>query len=110
MNKKLIVLPILAMAFAGLSGCSCSGGSGAMFTYEDITFEDVYGSRTNDEAHNYSAIKVNKTENALRDDFAFGVDASMTKEVEANGGVYFNQDGKEQDIFQILRRSGGNFV
>lgn len=110
MNKKLIVLPILAMAFAGLSGCSCSGDNGAMFTYEDISFEDVYGTRTNDEAHNYSGIKVNKTENPLREDFAFGVDASMTKMVEDNGGVYYNQDGKEQDIFQILRRSGVNFV
>ena len=111
MNKKLIVLPILAMTFAGLAGCSCSGdNNGAYFTYEDINFEDKYGDKTNEEAHDYDKIKVNKTENALRDDFAFGVDASMVQEVEKNGGVYFNQDGREQEVFQILRRSGVNFV
>ena len=110
-KKGFIALPLLAMAFAGLSGCSCSGDNpDVYFTYEDISFEDVYGDKTNDESHKYDQIKVNKLDTDLRQDFAFGVDASMTKEVEDNGGVYFNQDGKEQDVFQILRRSGVNFV
>lgn len=110
-KKSLIVMPLLAMAFAGLSGCSCSGGNpDVYFTYEDINFDDKIGNSKNDEAHAYDSIKVNKLDNELRQDFAFGVDASMTKVVEDNGGIYFNQKGQEQDVYQILRRSGVNFI
>ena len=108
MKNKFLLLCIASLTLSGLTACQSSNKY--YFTYEDISFTDSYGSKTNAEAHNYDAIKVNPTDEELRKDFAFGVDASMTKVVEDCGGVYYNQDGREQDVFQILRRSGVNFV
>ena len=110
MNKKrLLFYPLLALAVGTLMGTGCSS-SNAMFTYEEAKFEDKFGQRTNAEVYDYDSLKVNRLEEDLREDFAFGVDASMTKTVLENGGVYFNKDGKEQDLFQILKRNGVNFV
>ena len=109
MKNKFLLFCIALLSISGITACK-SSSSKNYFTYEDISFTDTYGNKTNSEAHNYNAIKVNPTEEELREDFAFGVDASMTKVVEECGGVYYNQDGKEQDLFQILRRNGVNFV
>lgn len=38
-----------------------------------------------------------------------GVDGSMINKIEALGGQYYNQDGKNQDVFQILKENGVNF-
>lgn len=118
MNKK--ILSGLSIAFIGLmvlAGCTKKTtsseddkGVGKMFSYETVSFTPTYGTKTNDETHDYTAVKVNALDNALRSDFAYGVDASMVQEVENDGGVYYNKEGKEQDVFQILRTSGVNFV
>ena len=41
--------------------------------------------------------------------FAMGVDGSMIETVLEKGGVYFNEEGKEQDVYQIMARNGVNF-
>lgn len=113
MNKKLHLLPLFPMLVVALTGCSGDSGDPTpqkLFSYEEASFVDEYGTHTNEEAHDYQNLKVNKLDKELREDFAFGVDASMTDAVELNGGIYYNQDGKEQDLFQILKRSGVNFV
>ncbi|MFA6625043.1 MAG: glycosyl hydrolase 53 family protein [Bacilli bacterium] len=38
-----------------------------------------------------------------------GVDGSMISKIEASGGQYYNKDGKNQDVFQILKENGVNF-
>ena len=78
-------------------------------TYTAV-FEGHKGKRTNPEAHDYASLKVNGPTNALADDFAFGADLSMVAEVEANGGVYYNEDGNEQDVFEILAADGVNYA
>lgn len=107
-NKKYLFLLALPMMLTSVSGCK--GKSKDFFKYEDIKFTDKIGNRTNSESYDYNGLKVNKTEEALRKDFAFGVDASMIQAVEDNGGVYYNENGQEQEVFQILRRNGVNFV
>jgi arabinogalactan endo-1,4-beta-galactosidase len=84
--------------------------SGVSFTYNDASFSGTYGTKTNFEYYDYSSLKVNKLSNSLRSDFAYGVDASTVLSTEKNGGVYYNEDGKEQDIFEIMRIDGVNFV
>ena len=105
MTKLTLLYPLL---IGGLVGCGNSN-SKVEFKYNDVNFENEYGSKTNNESHPYETIKVNPTEQKLRDDFAMGVDGSMIQKIEDLGGVYYNQDGREQDIFQILRNSGVNF-
>ena len=118
MKKTNLLITSLALLLA-----SCNGGGGnndsssgkpdtdkAYFNYEDISFVDKIGEKTNSESHKYDKIKVNPVEGELREDFAFGVDASMTYAVEKAGGVYYNEAGQEQDVFQILRKAGVNFA
>ena len=91
---------------------SCGPGSNqngeVSFDYKDVNFTPIIGSKTNNESYDHEDIIVNPVSN-LRDDFAMGVDASMVKTVEENGGVYYNQEGQEQDVFQILADHGVNF-
>ncbi len=114
-TNLLFALPVLAMSLGSLIGCGSKGSGGgskssSYFKYEDITFEDDIGDRTNSESHNYGSLKVNPVEEELREDFAFGVDASMTNEIENLGGVYYNSRGEEQDVYQIYRQAGVNFI
>ena len=78
-------------------------------TYTAV-FEGHKGKRTNSEEHDYASLKVNGPTNELADDFAFGVDLSMVADVEANGGVYYNEKGDEQDVFKILAADGVNYA
>lgn len=118
-NVAFALVSLLAMALASCGtqnngdGSTSKGdieSSEVKFNYSDVTYTPDYGSgKTNDEEHPYSTIRVNPTENTLREDFAMGVDGSMIQAVEEAGGIYYNQEGKEQDVFQILKESGVNF-
>ena len=46
----------------------------------------------------------------LSDDFMRGVDISSLYEIEQNGGKYYNAQGKEDDLFNILKENGVNWV
>ena len=46
----------------------------------------------------------------LRDDFMKGVDISMVDLIERSGGKFYNSQGEEADIFQILKENGVNYV
>ncbi|MDY6392176.1 MAG: glycosyl hydrolase 53 family protein [Bacilli bacterium] len=63
----------------------------------------------NTEEHDYASLKVNQPSKTLVDDFAFGADLSIVAEIEKNGGVYYNEEGKAEDVFQILARDGVNY-
>ena len=55
-------------------------------------------------------LKANAPTNALRGDFAFGVDVSSLAEVEAAGGKFYNKEGQEEDVFKILAEGGSNYA
>ena len=107
-SKKVLFYFALPLMLFSITGCKSDGD--VLFKYQKASFKDTIGNRTNEEVHDYNDLKVNKLEKDLRKDFAFGVDASMVKSVEDNGGVYYNEKGQEQEVFQILRRNGVNFV
>jgi len=46
----------------------------------------------------------------LTEDFIYGVDISTVLAVYENGGVYYDRDGVEKDVFVILREAGVNSV
>lgn len=85
-------------------------------TYQDTSVPEIsqdsdsgVGEKTNDEPYEYDAIKVNKPSKTLAEDFAFGADLSIVAEVEKYGGVYYNEEGKEQDVFKLLAADGVNY-
>ena len=108
MKFKKVIFATLAIVLS-LTGCKPQQQtSDGIFTYVTTDFTDTIGTKTNNETYNYDSIIVNPVEN-LRDDFAMGVDASMIETVLENGGVYYNEAGKEQDVYQIMARNGVNF-
>lgn len=46
----------------------------------------------------------------LKDDFIRGVDISSVGEIEKHGGKFYNDNGKEEDIFKILKEHGVNWI
>ena len=46
----------------------------------------------------------------LSDDFMKGVDISMVDQIEKSGGKFYNARGTEQDVFQILKDNGVNYI
>ncbi len=96
--KKAISMVFLILI--GLVLVSCSGST------NDETLEDLASIYNDPTATNVNVLPVEN----LSDDFIFGVDISSIIEVEAAGGVFYNEDGKEQDIFKILKNHGINYV
>lgn len=102
--KKIIPLSVFAISL--LAGCN--GQTQVKFSYEKVNFTPLIGETTNNEVYDYDDIIVNKIPD-LREDFAMGVDASMILKVEEQGGKYFNENGQEQDVYQIMANNGVNF-
>ena len=46
----------------------------------------------------------------LSDDFMKGVDISSLADIEKAGGKFYNANGEEADIFEILKEHGVNWV
>ncbi len=79
-------------------------------TLEEPNYDNqLEGAYTDFEAQK-AELHVNKVDELEdRDDFAFGIDASMIYAIEQAGGVYYNEDGYEQDIFTLLKKGGANY-
>lgn len=56
-----------------------------------------------------SDLYVKKVDN-LPEDFIFGMDASCVPALENSGVRYYNFDGQEQDVFQVLADNGVNYI
>ena len=55
------------------------------------------------------SLYVKKVEN-LAEDFIFGMDASCVPSLEASGVKYFDFDGAQKDVYEILRNNGINYI
>lgn len=55
------------------------------------------------------SLYVKKVEN-LSEDFIFGMDASCVPSLEAGGVRYYDHDGTEKDVYQILAENGINYI
>jgi len=104
MKKSHLVLALVSGAFI-LSGCNSGKNN---FVGADSS--DYLGSRTNSDSVPSTGYIVNGTKNSLNSDFAYGADLSSVAEVEENGGVFYNEDGVEQDVFKILAHDGVNYA
>jgi arabinogalactan endo-1,4-beta-galactosidase len=60
-------------------------------------------------SHKQDNIIINPIQ-SIDDDFIKGVDISTLLEVEENGGVFYNEKGKEEDCLKILKDNGVNYV
>lgn len=115
MKKTFLFLLVLLFVPVFLA-CREKGYVDYMSTYEG--FDPTIGDLSNDESlQDLSVIYGDATATDLHvlpvelpDDFIIGVDLSSILEVEAAGGVFYNDEGQEQDIFEILADHGVNYV
>lgn len=114
--KKIGLLLLTIVGVVALTGCKkeykdyMDSFDGFTATIGDLTNDesvqdlvDFYGDET---ASNIKVLPVDD----MDDDFIFGVDMSSILEVEENGGVFYNELGEEQDVFEILKNNGINYV
>lgn len=81
-------------------------------------YEETIGLNTNDESFSEmseiyedpTALDINVLPVNLKDDFIIGVDISSILDVEKNGGKFYNDEGFEQDVFEILKEKGVNYI
>jgi len=84
---------------------SSKGGKGS-FT---VVVEEDYYSPIHDQENWFEPINIDKIDN-LRPDFPLGIDISTLYEVLIKGGKFYNQDGIRQNVYQILKDNGVNYV
>lgn len=68
------------------------------------------GSSSNLESYDYDNIIVKTPTNKLSDDFMYAFDISSAYSVMHYGGKFFNKDGKEEDLFNIIKDAGATHV
>ncbi len=94
-----LVAAILAITMI-LSSCSSDpGGTGSTGTEQG----------GNEVLVSSDSLYVEKVEN-LPEDFILGMDASCVPSLEAGGVKYYDHDGNEKDVYQILSENGINYI
>lgn len=113
--RKTILMILIGLLMV-LSSCKENVYTDYIETYQG--FEPTLGALENDESiedlkliyddHTADQLMVIPVE--IEEDFIFGVDMSSIIAVEQAGGVFYNKDGVEQDVFEILSEHGINYV
>lgn len=83
------VAAVVVCALAGITGCG-----NKKVEVKPIPSDTLY---------------VEKVEN-IPDDFIFGMDSSQVPALEAAGVKYYDYDGNEADVFEVLAKSGINYI
>lgn len=90
---------------AGNSSDASSGSSSTSHPWSSYTV----GDKTNSESQDYENIVVNTPTNDLSSEFAYGMDFSEVYQIESLGGRFYDESGKEADIFKIAAADGVNY-
>ena len=93
MFKKVSGLAALALAAVMLVSCA-PGSQEGVEGKSSVTSDTLY---------------VEKVEN-LPEDFILGMDASCVPALEAGGVKYYDYDGTEKDVYEILSENGINYI
>ena len=108
----ILAAAVLAGAFL-FTGCKPQTDDPAPTTEGTSTQEEVNVEkwRPNDIKLDVKSdsLYVTKVEN-LPEDFIMGMDASCVPSMEAGGVKYYDHDGKEKDVYQILSENGINYI
>ena len=99
-TKIVLMLTVIAML---LSFTSCEWID-SLFGKNEISDWRPNSIETNVSS---DSLYVKKVEN-LSDDFIMGMDASCVPALEASGVKYFDHDGNEKDVYEILSMNGIN--
>ena len=96
--KKIKIICLMLASFLLLSACGFTGQGG-----------ETSGSDVTEKTVQSDTLYVEKVEN-LPEDFILGMDASCVPALEAGGVKYYDHDGNEKDVYQILSENGINYI
>ena len=99
---KKIILLITALTLS-VSFASCDLGSNESQKNSDWRPNKIDVNVSSD------SLFVKKVEN-LPEDFIMGMDASCVPSLEASGVKYYDHDGAEKDVYEILSENGINYI
>ncbi len=97
MKRVWTVLLVIAMVASFFAGCGKS------------TTKESWQPKSKALDVSSDSLYVQKVEN-LTDDFIMGMDASCVPALEASGVKYYDHDGVEKDVYQILSENGINYI
>ena len=95
-RKSTLFAALFLSAAAFLTACTSTGSGGEENPAPEakVTSDTLY---------------VQKVEN-LSEDFVLGMDASCVPALEAGGVAYYDHDGTERDVYDILSANGLNYI
>ncbi len=102
-QTKLVVMALLVTMLFSLTSCDFLLdllGGGKKATWEPNAIETNVTS---------DSLYVKKVDN-LTDNFIMGMDASCVPSLEASGVKYYDYDGTEKDVYEILSENGINYI
>ena len=99
-NRKRMMALIIAVLTVGSLAAACTPGAAPNSGWQPNQSEVQLGS---------DSLYVQKVEN-LPEDFILGMDASCVPALEASGVKYYDFDGTEKDVYQILSENGINYI
>ncbi len=94
------VMTLMCFASCGLFDKPTGGNGGA--DGKDVNWPKKVALSSN-------SLYVDKVEN-IPEDFIMGMDASCVPSLEASGVKYYDYDGSEKDVYQILSENGVNYI
>ena len=100
---KKIAASLMAASLLCLTACGGSGGSSETGSGEQSGTETQAAALTSD------TLYVKQVE-GLSDDFIMGCDVSTVISLEKSGVKYYDYNGEEADLFEILAQSGVNYI
>lgn len=112
MHKIICLALILTTALSALAGCrdKVPGGNEGGATNDGGAGENNSSTLNPNVATVTSdSLYVRKVEN-LSEDFIMGMDASAVPSLEASGVKYYDFDGTEKDVYEILANNGVNYI
>ena len=98
MNNGKILICIFLIVLSALPLASCGNEINSTWVPNDLK-----ASPSSD------SLNIEKVEN-ITDDFILGMDASCVPALEASSVKYYDFDGKEKDVYQILSENGINYI
>ena len=95
MKNWIVLAAAVATVASLLAGCATGEMSGETEAKQNQFSSD--------------SLYVRQVEN-LKDDFVLGMDASCVPALEKSGVKYYDHDGVEKDVYQILSENGINYI
>ena len=105
MKKILSSLLLLSLTVTLFAGC----GSPSQLQTEQPRKSNDWRPNQMNLSVSSDSLYVRKVEN-LPEDFIMGMDASCVPALEAGGVKYYDHDGTEKDVYEILSQNGINYI